>query len=150
MKTKFAILLISALSFSGLASVAQAGTTLELSGNDTMQFDVKAFEVPVGAEITLVFTNKGSLPKAAMGHNVVVLKPGSNVMSFGGASVAAAANEYIPQDDANAGLIIAHTKLLGPGETDTITFKLDAAGEYPFICSFPGHYALMKGVITAK
>jgi azurin len=40
--------------------------------------------------------------------------------------------------------------VLGPGESETITFKLDAAGEYNFICSFPGHYALMKGVITAK
>ena len=147
---KLATLLMSLLGLSIFASLAQAETTLELSGSDTMQFDKTAFEVPVGEEITLVFTNKGTLPKAAMGHNVVVLKTGTNVMAFGGGAIAAAATNYVPQDGPLAVQVIAHTKVLGPGESETITFKVDAAGEYPFICSFPGHYALMKGVITAK
>lgn len=150
MKTKLAILLMSVFGLTGLSSVAVAGTTIELSGNDTMQFDNKAFDVPVGKEITLVFTNKGALPKAAMGHNVVILTPGSDVMGFGAGAVAAAGTDYVPQSGPLAEKVVAHTKLLGPGESDTITFKLDAPGEYPFICSFPGHYALMRGVITAK
>ncbi|MDE0768237.1 MAG: plastocyanin/azurin family copper-binding protein [Opitutaceae bacterium] len=150
MKMKFATLLMSLLGLSIFASLAQAETVLELSGNDTMQFDKKAFDVAVGEEIKLVFTNKGTLPKAAMGHNVVILKPGTNVMAFGGGAIAAAATNYVPQDGPMAAQVIAHTKVLGPGESETITFKLDAAGEYNFICSFPGHYALMKGVITAK
>jgi len=141
---------MSVLGLAGMSSVALAGTTIELSANDTMQFDSKAFEVPAGEEITLVFTNKGALPKAAMGHNVVILKPGSDVMAFGAGAVAAAATEYIPQSGPLAEQIVAHTKLLGPGESDTIKFTLPDAGEYTYICSFPGHYALMKGVITAK
>lgn len=150
MKMKLATLLVSLLGLSMFASPAQAGTVLELSANDTMQYDNKVFEVPVGVEITLVFTNKGALPKAAMGHNVVILKPGSDVMAFGAGSVVAAGTEYIPQDGPLADQILAHTKLLGPGESDTITFTLEAAGAYPFICSFPGHFALMRGTITAK
>ncbi|MGK0240481.1 MAG: azurin [Candidatus Pelagisphaera sp.] len=150
MKMKFATLLMSLLGLSMFTSLALAETVLELSGNDTMQFDNKAFDVAVGEEIKLVFTNKGTLPKAAMGHNVVILKPGTNVMAFGGGAMAAAATNYVPQDGPMAAQVIAHTKVLGPGESETITFKLDAAGEYSFICSFPGHYALMKGVITAK
>ena len=147
---KFATLLMSLWGLSMFASLAQAETVLELSGNDTMQFDKKAFDVAVGEEIKLVFTNKGKLPKAAMGHNVVILKLGTNVMAFGGGAISAAATDYVPQDGPMAAQVIANTKVLGPGESETITFKLDAAGEYNFICSFPGHYALMKGAITAK
>ena len=150
MKIKLAVILMSLFGLASLCSVALAGTTIELSANDTMQFDSKAFEVPSGEEITLVFTNKGALPKAAMGHNVVILKPGSDVMGFGAGAVAAAATEYVPQSGPLAEQVVANTRLLGPKETDTIKFKLDAPGEYAFICSFPGHYALMKGIITAK
>jgi len=150
MNRKIATILISLFGLTSLFSVALAGTTIELSANDTMQFDNKAFEVPSGEEITLVFTNKGALPKAAMGHNVVILKPGSDVMGFGAGAVAAAATEYVPQSGPLSELVVASTKLLGPNETDTIKFKLDAPGEYAFICSFPGHYALMKGIITAN
>ena len=149
MKMKFATVLMSLLGLSMFASLANAETVLELSGNDTMQFDKKTFEVAAGEEIKLVFTNKGNLPKAAMGHNVVILKPGSDVMAFGAGAVAAAGTEYVPQSGPLAEQVVAATKLLGPGESDTITFKLEA-GEYTYICSFPGHYALMKGVITAK
>ncbi|MBN12238.1 MAG: Azurin [Opitutaceae bacterium] len=150
MKIKLAVILMSLFGLTSVSSVALAGTTIELSANDTMQFDSKSFEVPAGEEITLVFTNKGALPKAAMGHNVVILKPGSNVMGFGAGAVAAAATEYVPQSGSLAEQVVANTRLLGPNETDTIKFKLDAPGEYSFICSFPGHYALMKGIITAK
>lgn len=132
------------------AAASFAGTTLELTANDTMQFDKKTFEVPAGEEITLVFKNVGALPKAAMGHNVVILKPGSDVMGFGAGAVAAAATEYVPESGPLAEQVVAHTKLLGPGESDTITFTLETAGVYEFVCSFPGHYALMKGTITAK
>ena len=151
MKTKittlFAILLCSAL----LANADHhESATIEITANDTMQFNSKAFEVKAGEEITLVFKNLGKLPKAAMGHNVVILKPGSNLVGFAMAAVSAVANEYIPQDDANKAMILATTKLLGPGEEDTIKFTLPAAGAYPFVCSFPGHFALMQGIITAK
>lgn len=129
--------------------ISQAAT-IEITGNDTMQFNSKAFEVNAGEEVTLVFKNIGKLPKAAMGHNVVILKPGSNVAVFATAAISAVANEYIPTDDANKAMIVAHTKLLGPGEEDTIKFTLPEAGAYPFVCSFPGHFALMQGIITAK
>jgi len=130
-------------------ATTHAETVIEISANDTMQYDQTAFEVPAGEEIKLIFINKGNLPKAAMGHNLVITKPDTNIMALGGVSAAAAATEYIPQDEANAAKIVAHTKLLGPGESDTIIFTLEA-GSHPFFCSFPGHFALMKGTITAK
>ena len=46
--------------------------------------------------------------------------------------------------------VIAHTKLLGPGESDEITFKVPDAGVYDFICTFPGHFGTMRGKIVAE
>ena len=150
MKTKITSLLTFLLASAVFALGAQhENATIEITANDTMQYSAKVFEVKAGQEITLVLKNVGNLPKVAMGHNVVILKPGSDIPKFGMASIAAAASEYIPQDDVNKGLIIAKTKLLGPGEEDTITFTLEV-GTYPFLCSFPGHFALMQGTITAK
>jgi azurin len=45
--------------------------------------------------------------------------------------------------------VIAHTPMAKPGETTEVTFTAPAAGTYPFICTVPGHYMLMKGVFTA-
>lgn len=151
MTSKITTLLTLLFASAALAIGAHHETNkIEITGNDTMQFNSKAFTVQAGQEVTMVFKNIGKLPKAAMGHNVVILKPGSNVAAFATSAVGAVANEYIPTDDAQKALIIAHTKLLGPGEEDTITFTLPEAGEYPFVCSFPGHFALMQGIITAK
>ena len=46
--------------------------------------------------------------------------------------------------------IIAHTKLVQMGQSDTVEFSLPAAGEYPYICTFPGHGILMNGSITVE
>lgn len=131
------------------ASIATAAS-LEISGDDTMRFNVTALETAAGQETTLVFKNNGSLPKAAMGHNFVLLKPGTDLASFGNAAIAAAANEYIPKTPELKEQVVAHTKVLGPGETATISFTIDTPGEYPFICSFPGHWAIMQGTLTVR
>lgn len=132
-----------------IPSVA-AAKQLEVTGDDTMRFNLTELEKPAGQEATLVFKNTGTLPKAAMGHNLVVLKPGTDLAAFGNAAIAAAANDYIPTDPALAAQVIAHTKVLGPGESDTITFTINEPGAYPYICSFPGHWAIMKGILHVK
>lgn len=123
-------------------------TTIELNATDEMKFDATAFAVPAGQEITLTLHNVGKMPKESMGHNFVLLKEGSSVSAFGNLSVDAAATDYIPES-AQAE-IIAHTKVLGPGESETIKFTIDKPGVYPFLCSFPGHYSIMKGIIEVK
>ncbi len=121
-----------------------------ITGGDTMQFDVTAFEAKAGEEITVTFKNGGNLPKTAMGHNLVILKPGSDLASFAMAAMSATTTEYIPQDDTNKALVVASTKVLGPGEEEALTFTPTEAGEYPFLCSFPGHFSIMKGIMTVK
>ncbi|MBP3943076.1 azurin [Sphingobacteriaceae bacterium WQ 2009] len=121
--------------------------SLSLAGNDAMKFDKELFRVKAGEPVTLTLTNTGSMPKESMGHNVVILKSGTDLAAFGGEAVSAAADEYIPKTSSSS--IVAHSKLLGPGESDKITFTLEK-GVYPFLCSFPGHYGVMQGKIVAE
>ncbi|HRN94472.1 MAG TPA: plastocyanin/azurin family copper-binding protein, partial [Chitinophagales bacterium] len=82
-------------------------------------------------------------PVAAMGHNFVLLAQGTDLAKFATAAVAAKDNDYIPADLASS--VIAHTKTIGGGETTEVEFPAPAAGTYDFLCSFPGHSAMMKG-----
>lgn len=127
-----------------------SGSVFEITANDAMKFNVTRFEAAAGTELKVVLTNLGSMPKAAMGHNWVLLKKGVDAKAFADASATAAATDYIPP--ALADQVIAHTKMLGPKQTDEITFKVPAEpGEYVFLCTFPAHYVSgMHGVLVVK
>lgn len=125
----------------------ELSNTWVIEGNDQMKFDITLIRVKAGEEVELTLKNVGELPKESMGHNLVVLRPDVDVPTFGGEAVGAVDNEYIPRSSMSS--IIAHTKLLGPGEEDKITFTLEK-GVYPYICSFPGHFGIMQGKIVAE
>ncbi len=131
------------------AAAPAAARVIEITGNDQMKFSVVAIEAKVGEELKIVFTNIGTLPKEAMGHNLVLLQPGSDGAAFAAAAMGAKDKEYIP--DALKGQVVAHTKLLGPKQSETLTVKVTAAGDYPFLCTFPAHYLVgMKGMLSVK
>ncbi len=132
------------------ADAPKADVEVTITGNDQMKYDKAEIEVKAGHTVALTFKNIGALPKAAMGHNVVILKPGSDIPKFAIGGVANAAGDYLPLDPALAAQIVAKTKILGPKEEETIVFKVPAAGDYPFLCTFPGHFGVMKGVLKAK
>ncbi|BCU76570.1 azurin [Luteolibacter sp. LG18] len=145
--------LIFSLAAAVLAPIAMAedAAKVELTGNDAMQFSSKAFEVTAGQSVSLTFKHIGQLPKTAMGHNVVILKAGTAIPAFATKAMTAKDTDYIPADAESKALIIAHTKTIGGGESDTITFTAPTeAGSYPFLCTFPGHFAVMQGVMTVK
>ena len=142
------VLILTALVAAPFALAEDA--KLELTGNDQMQYSVKALEVTEGQKVTLSFKPIGQLPVVAMGHNVVILKPGTELPAFAAKCAPAKDHGYIPQDAETKALIIAHTKMLGGGESDEITFIAPAPGAYPFLCTFPGHFAIMQGVLTVK
>ncbi|MCA0267617.1 MAG: azurin [Bacteroidetes bacterium] len=121
-------------------------TSVEITGNDALQFNTTAFTVKAGDSVTVTFKNIGTQPKDVMGHNFVLLASGSDVAAFATSAMSAKDTDYVPAGET---AVLAHTKLLGPGETDTITFVAPAAaGDYPFLCSFLGHSGTMKGVMT--
>lgn len=121
---------------------------LTIESNDDMKYNLKTLEVKAGDQVVLTLINKGSMPKEAMGHNLTILKQGVDLEEYALAAAKAKDNEY--QVKGREGDVIAHTKLLGPGESATITFNAPEAGTYKFICTFPAHYGLMQGDFIVK
>ena len=119
---------------------------IRLEASDMMKFNADRIEVE-GTKVKLELKHTGKMDKQAMGHNFVLLKPGTDPAVWSGKAIAAAATDYVPAGDAE---MIAATKLIGGGESDTIEFEVPGPGEYPFLCSFPGHVAMMKGVLVVK
>src|SRR3954468_26231 len=130
------------------ADKKSGGRTIEITSSDQMKFSVTAIEAKAGEELTIKLTNQGTLPKEAMGHNFVLLKAGTDVTAFATAAMTAKDTDYVPPSMKDK--VIASIPVLGPKKSGEVTFKAPAPGEYTFICSFPGHYMLMKGTLTVK
>ena len=88
------ILLVTFLSM-GSRAFAEDEKKVVISGNDQMKYDVTAFEVAAGQKVSVTITNIGKLPKVAMAHNFVLLKPGTDYAAFAMAGMTHAAQEYI-------------------------------------------------------
>jgi azurin len=130
-------------------AASAAGRTVELTADDTMKYSVTTINAKPGEQITLKLTNKGTMPKMAAAHNFVLLKKGTDLNAFTTAAVMAGQTDYVPAKFKDQ--IVASTKLAGPGETVDVSFKAPTApGEYDYICSFPGHFATMKGKLIVK
>ena len=112
-----------------------------LNSNDQMKFDKKIIRVNANQKVTLTLNHNGRFPASSMGHNFVLIKKDVDVNEYALRAAGARNSEYIPEGDNE----IAYTKMLGGGESDTITFDAPEPGTYVFICSFPGHYQLMMG-----
>ena len=117
-----------------------------LNSSDLMKFDQNELRVFEGQEITLTLNHTGKMSKEIMGHNFVLLKKKTDLDDFAQRAMLARENEYIPVGDET----IAYTKMIGGGESDTITFTAPKKGSYTYICTFPGHYGLMKGVLIVN
>jgi azurin len=123
---------------------------VEIVGTDDMKYNVATIAAKPGEQITIRLTAKGAMPKVAMAHNVVVLALKTDVDALVKAGMTARATDYIAPAD--KGKVLAQTKLAGNGETVEVTFKVPAAaGSYPYVCTFPGHFAAgMKGNLVVK
>ena len=117
-----------------------------LNSFDNMIYDKNKIEVDSGKNIILTLNHKGKVSKEFMGHNFVLLKKGVNVDEYAKKAVLAKSNDYIPNSDE----AIAYTKMLGGGESTTIRFSAPEAGIYTYICSFPGHYMMMRGELIVN
>ncbi len=128
-----------------------AECSVEVDSTDQMSFTTKAIEIDKSCkEFTVNLKHSGSLPKNVMGHNWVLSKEADmQPVATDGLSVGIDKN-YLKEGDAR---VIAHTKIIGAGETDSVTFdvsRLDPAEKYGFFCSFPGHISMMKGTVILK
>lgn len=122
--------------------------TVEIEANDAMQFSQNEIKVQVGELVTLKLVHTGKMAKEVMGHNFVLLNKGVDFNAFAQKAALEKDNEYIPVD--TGADVIAFTKMIGGGETATVDFTITEAGTYEFLCTFPGHSALMKGIVIAE
>jgi azurin len=139
---------VLALASLAASSAFAADCSVEIEGNDAMQFNKPAIEVSKSCkEFTVKLKHVGKLPKQAMGHNWVLART-ADVQAVAADGIAAG----LPQNYVKAGdaRVVAHTKIIGGGESDSVSFpvaKLGAADSYTFFCSFPGHSSIMKGTL---
>jgi len=109
-----------------------------------MKFDLGRFTVTAGEDVVITFVNKDEMP-----HNLIIAKEGALE------AVGLAAEAMAAQPDAFAQNFIPKTsevlfaiRLLQPGETVTARFKAPSEpGNYPFVCTFPGHWRTMNGLV---
>ncbi len=137
--------LLGTLALAPRAHAADA-CKLEISGNDAMQYDKQTLSVPATCkDITVTLHHSGKLAKDVMGHDwVLVSTPDLAAVANDGVSAGLAANYIKPGDKR----VLAHTSIIGGGETTSVTFPasaLKAGGSYSYLCTFPGHSALMHG-----
>jgi azurin len=122
-----------------------------VDSTDQMSFDTKDISIDKSCKtFTVDLKHSGSLPKNVMGHNWVLSKTADMQPIATDGLAAGIDKNYLKEGDAR---IIAHTKIIGAGETDSVTFdvsKLAAGESYGFFCSFPGHISMMKGTVTLK
>lgn len=125
--------------------------TIDMTSNDQMQYNLKEITVPKSCEsFTINLAHIGKLPKAAMGHNVVISKTADKMGVAADGIAAGLDNQYVKPDDAR---VIAFSPMIGGGESTTVTFKtdtLEVGGEYDYYCTFPGHISVMSGTLYVK
>ena len=140
---------VSVVASSGPGAAPQP-RVVQIDVGDNMKFLPAAITAAPGESLTVVIKHVGKLPKAAMGHNFVLLKKGVDAKKLVEACSSAADSNYIATSVTPQ--LLAYTRLIGPGETADATFTVPAGrGDYVFVCTFPGHFALgMKGILTVK
>ena len=144
MKTFFTMLFASILATSVFASNCE----IKIEGSDMMKYDVAEITLDTSCEQTKIsLKHAGKLPINAMGHNVVIVeeKNLSKITQQINFSLGVEKG-YLPESED----IIFMSAMVGGGETTKLEIdmsKLDKTKNYIFFCSFPGHWALMRGKI---
>jgi len=142
--------IVGSIAVLGLSSsIAMAGEC-DVSIEATASMAYSGKEITVGKackEVNLTLKNAGTMPKAAMGHNLVISKKSDMQAVIADGSAAGLSKNFVKDNDER---VVAHTAVLGGGESATIKFKTDKMNQketYAFFCSFPGHGAVMNGVV---
>src|SRR5687767_6536873 len=106
------------------AEAADKVCKLEIAGNDMMQFDKKELTAASDCtQIELTLKHTGKLPATAMGHNWVLVKTADAAAVANAGISAGVKNNYVALDDKR---VLAHTKVIGGGESTTVKFSTAA------------------------
>ena len=139
---KFFTLVLSAFATLLMASAVEAATLKIAPKGEQLLFDKTSLTVKAGEKVKLTLNNT-----SGMQHNWVLVMPGTADKVAQDSIAAGAAKGWL----ALGPNVLAHTKLVDPKKSDTIEFVAPTKpGDYPFVCTFPGHAMTMKGILTVK
>lgn len=154
-KTRFwllSIALVAVLALTGCGGGGGGGggegggdgsLTLGVQG-ESLAYDQTTLTAPANTEVTVTFNNTSTSQQ----HNWVLANGGDEVAAEIDEAAVSNPPEYLPSDMSN---VIAHTQMLQPGGSDSVTFTTPGPGTYTYLCTFPGHYAAgMKGTLTVE
>jgi azurin len=139
---------VSAAPATPAASGPVAEVKIGVNPANPLGYDTNEFTVKSGQAVKLTFNNAHPVPQP---HNVVIGKVGTKEKLFAAAMQMAVdpqgmAKGYIPDSPD----VLFHTKLVMPNTSETIEFTAPAAGNYPYLCTFPGHGAIMNGIMKVE
>jgi plastocyanin len=115
--------------------------TIRAAGS-TLEFTPTRVSAKAGTRVRIRFVNEGTLP-----HNVVVPKSDDDIDALALAAYQAGETGYVPMELKEK--LVGFTALASPGESVEMTFVVPAAGEYTYVCLFPGHSNNMLGTLRA-
>ena len=141
-RIRFTLLIIFSLIIFTSCSDKNDVNNILITSDDYMKFDTRKITVKSGKIVKLTLKHIGQLDVQVMGHNFVLLKKKVNLIEFANKAATARDNQYIP---VGSDEVIVYTDMIGGGQETAIEFLPPEPGVYDFICSFPGHYAMMKG-----
>lgn len=123
---------------------------IKITAQESLQWDVKEITATPGERLRIALTAVGSMPKAAMAHNFVLLDLGTDMKAFLDAGVSMPLSDYVAP--AMKPKVLAESPFAAGGETVYVNFKAPTkAGKYTYLCTFPGHaVAGMKGTLIVK
>ena len=142
MRFKHVLLFFISLCIFTNCSIENDVNKIVITSDDYMKFNTSKITVKSGKLVKLTLKHIGRLDVQIMGHNFVLLKDKVDIVEFANKAAMASKNQYIPVESNE---VIVYTDMIGGGQETTIEFLPPEVGVYNFICSFPGHYAMMKG-----
>jgi uncharacterized protein len=114
---------------------------------EMLQFDKTLLTAKAGEKVIINLENPDG-----MQHNLLIIKVGT-LQKVGKAAdemlsnAKAAEMQYVPKVPE----VLYHTKLVNPGETVSLEFTVPGVpGDYPFVCTFPGHWRGMNGILRVS
>ena len=114
---------------------------------ERLLYDLREFKVAPGAPVKLVFENPDVTP-----HNLLIVQPGAaDEVGMAGNEMAKTPDGFAKGFIPDSPKILHKTKMLNQGDREVLRFTAPTAkGRYPYICTFPGHWLVMKGEMVVE
>ncbi|MCG8602315.1 MAG: plastocyanin/azurin family copper-binding protein [Verrucomicrobiales bacterium] len=150
MKIKSMFLAVAALTISATGGLADEAHEVKITADKTQfLYDVKEFTVKPGQKVKIILVNPADSVNRQP-HNLLIVKPGKKDVVGMASNAGLSDPTFLTEKNAvpDSEDILFHSKLIQPGQEDILEFTApEEAGDYPYLCTYPGHWAIMNGVM---